>query len=194
MKVFKSAAVVAKLFLESKAITFHTQNVKTRNSGKVTPIDFNIKILLEESSVRSRFKELLIIFYDELLLSNSLHNIVNIIAINQSGMYPATILADNYNLPLFAKKDANASASNDLLVVDIISHGKTIKNIHSSVLTCFTYNLIKRDNIFVFCDFNTVIATAFEDKYINCQEHSSLLSWQQNPRNWVQNYLTINML
>jgi hypothetical protein len=188
------ATEVAKLYLEYGVITFHIDNPKIRNQGKVSPIDFHFKKLLEDSSARGKFKELIIKFFDELSLKHSWNNIVGI---NQSGMYPATIISDTLNLPLLAKKDASnaCKTTTDLVVLDIISQGKTSRNfINSDVFTCFSYNLFRRENLFVLCDFHTIIKVALEKEIINAKEENSLLSWQNNPKSWVENHLSMKLL
>lgn len=189
MQVSKFATEVAELFLNYGVITFHTKKPLTRNQGKLTPIDFNFKKLLEDTSGRGRFKELIIKFIDDLKLSCN-----NIIAIRQSGMYPATIISDNLILPLLAKKESLNTNINDLIVVDVVSNGKTIKSVNSNVFTCFSYNFFQKESIYVLCDFETVIKTALEINFITQQEASSLYSWQKNPKKWVEDYLNMDLL
>lgn len=183
------APEVAKLFLEYGIITFHVKKPLTRNHGRLTPIDFNFKKLLEDTSGRGRFKELIIKFIDDLKPSWN-----NIIAIRQSGMYPGTIISDNLILPLLAKKESLNTSSNDLIVVDVVSNGKTIKSVNSNVFTCFSYNFFQKESLYVLCDFETVIKTALEINFINEQEATSLLSWQNNPKSWVENHLSMKLL
>ncbi len=190
MKTSKFATEVAELFLNYGVITFHTKNVIKRRSG-ISTMDFHIKKLFENSVGSVKFQELLIQFIDSHKVNQKWEKII---PINQSGTIPAWIIGQHLQLPILVRKHGTFNYESSLVVLDLISQGKTIKNIHTDVFACFSYDLYRRDNNFVLCDFHTVIDTALKKKYINEQEASSLYSWQKDPKKWVEEYLNMDLL
>ena len=203
------AIEIAKILLDTKAVSVNLQEPYLYSSGLLSPIYCDNRLVISYPKKRKIVISALL----DLIEENNLRFDV-IAGAATAGIPHAAWISDRLNLPMVYvrnkaksygkqnKIEGNLNQGQKVLVVeDLISVGKsaiaaslvlrqfaTVKD----CITIFSYQLSKAQqnfskanlNYYTLCDFKTLIKVAVAEGYITEEERKRALAWNNDPENW----------
>lgn len=201
---------VAKILLDTKAVTLRPKNPFRYTSGILSPIYTDCRLIISYPKQRKTIKDLYIKTINDARIS------FDIVAGTSTAGIPWTaLISDSLDLPMiYVRNSAKAHGKQNqiegiikrgntaIVIEDLISTGKssieTIKAIRNSgakahyIFSIATYQIKTANDNFVqndiklisLTDFDTIVRVAQKHNYINKKDYESVITWTENPITW----------